>query len=389
METLKFILTSTFYPPYHLGGDAVHVKHLADALASRGHEVHVLHSLDAYRLKRKEMPKARKEDDGVNIHTLRHPFGKIGPMWTYLTGRSRYVEKKYQELLGQVKPDVVHHHNISLLGHGLFRKMGDYRQIYTAHDHWLVCPKNDFIYKGSVCSSKKCVSCSLQGGRPPQLWREKMMLDGLDGIISPSNYLASHLGKLGISIEVLHNFIPNPPATIQSSGDEGFFLFLGVLEPHKGVLHLLNAVTNSKNRLYIGGRGSLEGWILQTIEKKKLSSRIKYLKWVDDKWGYLHDAAAIVIPSIYPENCPMVALEALSVGTPVICSDAGGTKEIVEKISPELVIPTLELEMRLSKMVPPKIPREKIKKVFDDNFSEKVYMEKYMKILKEGCQSIS
>ena len=44
-------MASTFYPPYHLGGDAVHVRYLAEELVRRGHEVHVVHSLDAFALK--------------------------------------------------------------------------------------------------------------------------------------------------------------------------------------------------------------------------------------------------------------------------------------------------------------------------------------------------
>jgi len=31
METLKFVMTAAFYPPYHLGGDANHVRYLAEA----------------------------------------------------------------------------------------------------------------------------------------------------------------------------------------------------------------------------------------------------------------------------------------------------------------------------------------------------------------------
>ena len=36
METLRFLMVSTCYPPYHLGGDAVHVQYLAEALAEPG-----------------------------------------------------------------------------------------------------------------------------------------------------------------------------------------------------------------------------------------------------------------------------------------------------------------------------------------------------------------
>ena len=51
METLKFVMTAAFYPPYHLGGDANHVRYLAEALSAQGHEVHVEYSPAALALK--------------------------------------------------------------------------------------------------------------------------------------------------------------------------------------------------------------------------------------------------------------------------------------------------------------------------------------------------
>src|SRR5436309_453666 len=41
METLKFVMTAAFYPPYHLGGDANHVRYLAEALEAQGDVPHV------------------------------------------------------------------------------------------------------------------------------------------------------------------------------------------------------------------------------------------------------------------------------------------------------------------------------------------------------------
>jgi glycosyltransferase involved in cell wall biosynthesis len=46
-------MTTTFYPPYHIGGDAVHVRILAEELVKKGHEVHIIHLLDSYYLKKK------------------------------------------------------------------------------------------------------------------------------------------------------------------------------------------------------------------------------------------------------------------------------------------------------------------------------------------------
>lgn len=389
METLRFLLTTSFYPPYHIGGDAIHVLYLANALQKKGHEVHILHSLDAHRLKRKGPSNTCERTEGAKIHTLKHPFGRLGLIGAYIAGRSRYFEKEFRRLVNEVKPDVVHHHNISLLGRTLFQKIGSYQQLYTAHDYWLICQRNDLMRHGDVCRSRNCFSCAFHSKRPPQLWRNKMDTSSIDCIISPSHYLAARLDSVSSTVKVLHNFVPEPPNEIRDSGYKDFFLFLGVLEPHKGVKILLEAFTHSKYNLVIGGQGSLGGWVEQVIRDRKLSSRIHYLKWIKDKWPYIDDTWAVIIPSLWLENCPLVALEAFSVGRPVFCSDLGGTKEIVKKVSPNLVIPYKQVYKCLRELEPPDIPQGLIKKVFKENFSEEVYMEKYMEIAKGGCLSTS
>ena len=41
-------MVTTFYPPYHFGGDAMYVYRLSNALARAGHHVTVVHNVDAY-----------------------------------------------------------------------------------------------------------------------------------------------------------------------------------------------------------------------------------------------------------------------------------------------------------------------------------------------------
>jgi len=45
----------------------------------------------------------------------------------------------------------------------------------------------------------------------------------------------------------------------------------------------------------------------------------------------LSRARGLIIPSSIPENSPLVAYEALASGTPVLCSDLGGTRELVRE----------------------------------------------------------
>ena len=50
MTPLKFLHLTTFYPPYSFGGDAMYIYRLCHALADEGHQVDVVHSVDAYRV---------------------------------------------------------------------------------------------------------------------------------------------------------------------------------------------------------------------------------------------------------------------------------------------------------------------------------------------------
>ncbi|MBW1886742.1 MAG: glycosyltransferase [Deltaproteobacteria bacterium] len=382
METLRFVMTSTFYPPHHLGGDAVHVKGLSEELAKLGHEVHVMHSKDAYRLKRKDDPKPDSSD--VHVHSLRSPYGRLTPLKAYCFGNSRFILRSYENLLKEVKPDIVHHHNISLLGHGLLKKTGDYLQLYTAHDHWLICQRNDMMRNNIPCVGDHCKSCAISSKRFPQLWRKRLDVGHIDRLICASNYMAGTLKKLNLKTVILPNFSIEPPKTIPDIQDTDFFLYLGVIDSHKGIRELVNAFSASKNKLIIIGRGPMAGWVERTIRTRKLDPRVRHLGWkTDDRWQYLKKANAIIIPSTGRENHPLVALEALSVGTPVICSDMGGTKEIASLLSNELVIPIGELEARLQDVARPDIPEDKVIKAFKENFTVKRYLDRYLALIME------
>ncbi|MDD1767335.1 MAG: glycosyltransferase, partial [Methanomassiliicoccales archaeon] len=114
-ETRTVIMTSTFYPPFHIGGDAVHVKYLAEELVRRGHEVHVLHSVDAYRLKRGgTLP--YEDQIGVQVHPVEAPTGRVSPAVTFMTGSNRRAERLLEQLVVKERAAWVHHHHFSLWG---------------------------------------------------------------------------------------------------------------------------------------------------------------------------------------------------------------------------------------------------------------------------------
>ena len=386
METLKFLMTSTFYPPYHIGGDAVHVNYLAEELARRGHEVHVMFSMDAYRLKRKDRPQGEKVGK-VQLHPLVSPYGRLSPMKAYTFGNSKFILKQYRKLVEDKKPDIVHHHNISLLGHDILKKMGSYRQIYTAHDYWLVCQRNDLMRKGVVCTERLCNSCAVSSLKPPQTWRKGMKFEEIDCVICPSQYMKSKLSNLDRPTVVIPNFVPKPPDEIGKVSDSGYFLYLGVLEPHKGIRELIKAFTKNNQRLKVAGKGSLSEFVSREIEQHGVGHRIEYMGWTEDKWAVIKGACAMILPSLWPENSPLSVLEAMSVGTPTFCTDLGGAREIVERVSTDFIIPVNSLVERLMMIQPPKENRANVTKVYSANYSPEKYMDRYLAITGGGTLS--
>lgn len=62
-------MTSSFYPPNHVGGACLQAKYLAEELARAGHEVHVFYSLDAFSAKRKRDIE-RDSEKLVHVHHI-------------------------------------------------------------------------------------------------------------------------------------------------------------------------------------------------------------------------------------------------------------------------------------------------------------------------------
>jgi glycosyltransferase involved in cell wall biosynthesis len=396
MQTLTFLFTTSFYPPYHVGGACVHVKYLAEELARRGHEVHVMHSLDAYKLKRgNHLPACDEEDcTSVSVHTIESPFKKLDPLMVYTLGNSFHVKKKFSELIKNTNPDVVHHHNLSLLGYNILHKERTYPSIYTAHDFWLICPTNNLLRnKEEICREKSCFSCAINSRRPPQLWRSvknfRKAISDIDLIIAPSDYLRRRIAKeIHIPAVTIPNFVPVPSENSSPIDDSPYFLFVGMLEKHKGIKELLELFKEFRSeintKLIIAGEGSLENYVKDFIKRNSLDELVSYIGFVSGEklYSLYKGASAVIIPSICPENSPLVALESLSVGTPVISSNTGGLPEIVATVDKNLIFSDrMELKNIISTFSKNKFSSNRIKEIYAEHFSPTAYINKYIRTI--------
>ena len=158
MKPIRFCMITTFYPPYSFGGDAVFVQNLARALARRGHEVEVIHCRDSYRaLARGAPPPGGTDESGVTVHGLESGVGVLSPLATQQTGRPLFKTRQIQRILSAKRFDVIHFHNISLVGGPGILRYGDAIKLHTLHEHWLICPTHVlFKFQRAVCTEKEC-----------------------------------------------------------------------------------------------------------------------------------------------------------------------------------------------------------------------------------------
>ena len=85
---LRIAMVTTFYPPYSFGGDGQYVRRLAHALVRRGHEVVVVHDVDAYRLLGSGAEQEPlTEPKGLTVHSLRSRAPAMSCLATQQLGR--------------------------------------------------------------------------------------------------------------------------------------------------------------------------------------------------------------------------------------------------------------------------------------------------------------
>jgi glycosyltransferase involved in cell wall biosynthesis len=112
-------------------------------------------------------------------------------------------------------------------------------------------------------------------------------------------------------------------------------LVLGRLVPVKGVEHAIAAVTNTGAQLVIVGDGPQREQ-LQALARP-LGSQVRFIGVVTGRakseWLTAADVLllpSVVLPSGRTEGVPTVAIEAMSHGCPVIASDVGGVRDLIQ-----------------------------------------------------------
>jgi glycosyltransferase involved in cell wall biosynthesis len=343
-DRMNFLHLTTFYPPYSFGGDAMYIYRLSHALGDAGHHVDVVHCVDSYHLLHPEPPPISFADHpNVTTHGLRSPFRALSPILTHQTGRPLLKMGQIADVVRRRRYDVVHYHNISLLGPeilALETPGATPVKLYTTHEHWLVCPLHVlWKFNSRACDSPECFRCTLMARRPPQLWRYTGKLEAMsrhvDRFVSPSRFTASMHAQRGFAKPVGHlpYFIDRADRDWQSPGarpqERPYCLFVGRLEELKGLQTLIALWDRVEDcDLLIAGTGTDEARLKAQAAS---NPRVKFLgpkSQVELGALYVH-AVAVLVPSLTYETFGIIIIEAFARKTPVIVRDLGALPEVV------------------------------------------------------------
>lgn len=327
--------------PCHYRGDgvAVHTYFLSLNLARLGCEVHVLG------LSRNLNVKKVISKKGVVFHCFPEHLsaGKSLRLLFFL----RRMTKEILMLWKWKKFDVVHGQGSSAgavsfakrLGLeskcvGTIHTVGYDEQMETAKDYW----RYGFYLTG-LCTV-------LSAPSPIIMQYGKFVYNQMDLNISVSEYnrkRASLIYKIPIDkiitipSAVNSSFVTDPALNrAKPRPSYPVILYVGRLAPRKGVDYLLQAMQNvikrfPKARLVVVGAGPLEHHLKDLSKRLGLQNSIMFLGYVSDEriQRLLIFSDVVVVPSTF-EGCPIVLLEAMAAGKPVVASAVQGIPEVVK-----------------------------------------------------------
>ena len=375
------------YPPREVAGTEVYASRVSASMLRRGWSVEVIAATRSPA--RAHGSVFTEEVDGVPVHRIVNnlPWRPLGQK-----EQDPLVERRATTLLERLSPDVVHvQHLLFLSAHLRF----SCPTIGTLHDAWAWCARGGTLLRNGdkPCSGPENEACSAcyaswstgtniehmlartagvlgkviepdrlheiwrtlpgairsipsLGAEPPPadptefLARQQAVRDAflrLDVLLSPSSWLAQQAQAQGLG-HIQHLPHGSPPAA--KSTQKGPLVFLGSLAPHKGPHLVAKAVEAARKKdptvpalEIIGPPGEPE--YMATLPSEWVHPALPP-EAVADK---LSTARALVLGSIWPENAPLVVLEARAAGCPVVAPNIGGLPEIIEHERDGLLYP--------------------------------------------------
>lgn len=317
-----------------IGGEKTYIKNLIKLLKSAGHDVYFLSISDI----------TVKSWDKNHIITYKFINKFQWFISENIINIKIYFEiKKY---LKNINPDIIHFHNIYKLTKTILRVSAKYPTVQTLHDFGIVCPLRTMTigseaYK--ICSGKNKLKCyhkkclKLQTNLIDYLLFDNLKYQKkiINHFICPSEKLAKTALQYGLNnTTVLPYFHKNQNIIYKNSNN---ILFVGRLTKEKGVDDLIKSFKiifnhNNKLTLTIVGSGPESDNLKKLTAEFNLQSNVYFINETNEQEiaEFYKNALVVVIPSIWLENSPLVAYEAMAYAKPIIANNIGGLPELIQ-----------------------------------------------------------
>ena len=332
---MNILMVNDNDPGAVVGGGERYIADVTDALTAAGHQVHwfVLSDpeIPAPESPRKHVFRVAPACKAISI--LRH------------AAYYREAHRALSDCIARVRPDVVHLHNNYRYPVAILAALRGSRVVQTVHDYCAVYP-TAYCTRQPSCAGRSvfaalghgCVTWKLLATEAGLMYGRRF-LDRrvVDRFIAPSRHLAMLLDRMGYAgVHYLPNFRLLPEAGPTPPPESQVVLYVGSLVAHKGIDVLLAAFEElvqhmPEASLWLAGDGPDSDAFKASVAERGLC-RVRFLGRLEP--GGLAEvyrqARVVVIPSLWLENAPLVAIEAIAYGRAVVASRVGGLPELVQ-----------------------------------------------------------
>jgi glycosyltransferase involved in cell wall biosynthesis len=276
---------------------------------------------------------------------IHHPSRAVAAMRGLWNERARNA---LDDVLAGCNPaeTIVHFHLWLQLSPSVFaaRRLKHFSCVVTHHAYFATCPNGGYLnYRTStICPytplSQHCIMSHCdQKSRVHKGWRLARQVIQNSVFHSPRRLNSIFVSQFSAKVLLQHlqhsknSTVIGNPITVDKAErvraeDNRNYMFVGRLEPEKGVLLLAHVARDLQLPLIFIGDGKQRG------EAAVVCPHAEFTGWLpfDDVIARLQTARALVFPSVWYETQGLVLLEAAALGIPAVVGDGGAGRDAVE-----------------------------------------------------------
>lgn len=218
-------------------------------------------------------------------------------------------------------------------------------------DFQLLCPAYTFFRDGEICENCKsgyywaiknrCLknSYSVSFARVFAMYIHKILRtqEKLNSFVTPSKFLRDKMIEFGMD-ESKIVWIPtyiDLNSYMPTYEFENYILYVGNILKYKGLEYLIKAFGKIKNGIKLWIVGISSDGDDERLKRYVEDEGIKGVEFLGFKTGgelkrLYQNSMFVVVPSICYENMPLVILESMAYGKPIIASNIGSIPELID-----------------------------------------------------------